>query len=254
MKNKILRLTALFFFAALFTLTSCRDDADTQSAEDAAKGGYMMADAFAIANDGSGGGKALNARFDGCQINTVEIDNGFEIEFDNCADENGNVHDGTIRFVVDGAEVGSSAWGSITITFIDYTVEGEGIDGTVSALAKVGNFGLYFNVSASNLKLKYKNGDEVTYNSASMTYVLGLANGFKLTISGETEGVNRNGKKFSTKSEDVVLALFSVNDDSCSGTMTVEVEGEDPITIEYSSCGQMEISQKGKKKQTITTF
>lgn len=258
MKKQILKLTALFFFAALFTLTSCRDDADTQSAEDAARGSFMMADAFAIANDGSGNGKALNARFEGCTVDAVPYgDNGYSITFDHCADEDGLIHNGTIRFSVTGEESSNdNGWAKIVITFDNYTVEDEGIDGEVSAIVKFGIAGLYFEVGARNLELKSKNGDKVTYDSASLRYVFGVANGFKLTISGESEGTDRNGKHFKTESENVRFSIMSTNNDKCSGTMTVTVDGEPPLTINYDTgeCGEMEVSQKGKKKKKITLF
>lgn len=257
MKNKILKLTALFFFAALFTLTSCREEADTQSAEDAARGGYMMADAFAISNDGANDGeKALMDKFGDCLIDFVETENGFKVTFNNCVDDNGLTHNGSIIYLASGTGNSDVSYGNITITFENYTVENEGIDGTVTADFEAGILGFWFNVGAQDLTLKYADGSKVVYDSYSLKYVFGIGNGFKFTITGSSEGTNRDGKHFKTESNDIVLSLFNLSNDNCSGTMTIEVEGEDPITLDYDTgeCGKVEVSQKGKKNQTISLF
>ncbi len=259
MKNKILKLTALFFFAALFTLTSCRKEADTQSAEDAARGGYMMADAFAISNKGANdGGKALMDEFGDCQINFVEFENGFKVTFNNCVDDNGLTHNGSIIFSASGNGNADVTYGSITIKFENYTVENEGIDGTVTAGLEISNYGtgFWFNVGAQDLTLKYADGSKVIYDNYDLKYVFGIGNGFKFTITGSSEGTNRDGKHFKTESNDIVLSLFNLSNDNCSGTMTIEVEGENPVTLNYDTgeCGKVEVSQKGRKSQDISLF
>jgi len=257
MKNKILKLTALFFFAALFTLTSCRKEADTQSAEDAARGGYMMADAFAISNKGANdGGKALLDEFGSCNIDFDQFENGFKVTFENCTDDNGLTHNGSIIFSASGDGNTDVSYGNITITFENYTVDNEGINGTVTADFEAGKLGFWFNIGARNLTLKHADGSKVIYDKYDLKYVFALGNGFKFTISGSSEGTNRDGKHFKTESNDVVLSLFNFSNNGCSGTMTVEVEGEKPLTINYDTgeCGKVEVSQKGRKNQKISLF
>lgn len=257
MKNRILKLTALFFFAALFTLTSCRKEADTQSAQDAARGGYMMADAFAISNSGAqDGGKALRDQFGDCNIDFVEFENGFKVTFNNCTDDNGLTHNGAIIFSASGEGNNDVSYGNITIKFENYTVDNEGIDGAIAANFQAGTFGFWFNVEATDLKLKYSDGSTVTYDNYDLKYTFGLGNGFKFTISGSSEGTNKEGKHFKTESNDIVLSLFNISNSSCSGTMTVEVEGEKPITVNYDTgeCGKVEVSQSGRKNQTVSLF
>lgn len=259
MKKNVLKISTLLLVGFLFTFSACKkDDADSQSAEDAARGSYIMADAFAMSNDGSGGGKALSKRFSDCSFTYTGLDNGFQLTFDNCTDDAGITRNGTIQVTAAPGAFDTEGSGSITITFIDYTVENEGISGSITATFKSGALGFYFDITAKNLKLDYADNTSVIYNTASLTYVFSAANGFQLVITGNSDGINRNGVHFTTQTEDMKIVFF--NTTGCpfpsEGTMTINLDGEKPITLNFNSgtCGEITVTQKGHKDGTITIF
>ncbi len=260
MKKNFLTISTLLLLGVLFVFSSCKKDAaDTQSAEDAARGSYIMADAFALSNDGSDGGKALKAQFSDCKFTYTALDNGFELTFDNCTDDAGITRNGTIRITASADAFDTENAGSITITFIGYTVENEGISGSITATYKSGALGFYFDITAKSLRLDYADNTYVLYNTASLTYVFSAVNGFKLDITGNSDGINRNGEHFTTTTENMKIQFFSTNGDCpypTEGTMTINVDGEKAITLDFSSgtCGSFTISQKGHKDETISIF
>ncbi len=79
-----------------------------------------------------------------------------------------------------------------------------------------------------------------------------------MEISGQSEGTNRNGDHFTTETENMKIEFFASN--GCpfpsEGTMTINVDGEKTITLDFSSntCGEITVSQKGHKDGTITIF
>ncbi len=260
MKKNFLKISTLLLLGFVFTFSACKkDDADSQSAEDAARGSYIMADAFAMSNDGSGDGKALKARFSDCTFTYTALDDGFELTFVNCTDDAGITRNGTIRITASADAFDTENAGSITITFINYTIENEGISGSITATFKSGTLGFYFDITAKNLRLDYADNTYVLYNTASLTYVFSAANGFQLVITGHSDGVNRNGIHFTTDTEDMKIQFFSTTG-SCpfpsEGTMTITLDDEKPIILDYNSgtCGEITVSQKGHKDGTITIF
>ncbi|NOZ36345.1 MAG: hypothetical protein GXO80_13735 [Chlorobi bacterium] len=259
MKKNFFKISTLLLFGVLFAFSSCKkDNADTQSAEDAARGSYIMADAFALSNDGSGGAKALKAQFSDCKFTYNQLDNGFELTFDNCTDDAGITRNGTIRITASADAFDTEGAGSITIEFVNYTVDNEGVSGSITATFKSGALGFYFDITAKNLKLDYADGTSVLYNTASLTYVFSIANKFSLEISGNSDGINRNGEHFTTTTENMKVEFFAST--GCpyptEGTMTINIDGEKPITLDFSSgtCGEITVSQKGHKDGTITIF
>lgn len=262
MKKNFLKISTLLLLGFLFTFSACKkDDADTQSAEDAARGSYIMADAFAISNDGSSNnGKALFKRFSDCDITYSTLDDGFEITFHNCTDDAGITRNGTIRVTAAGSAFENESSGSITITFINFTVNNEGISGSITATFKSGAIGFYFDITAKNLKLDYADGTSAIFYTASLTYVFSAANSFSMEISGNSEGVNRNGVHFTTETENMKIEFFSTSASGCpyptEGTMTINLDGEKPITLDFNSgtCGEITVSQRGHKDGTITIF
>ncbi len=260
MKKNFLKISTLLLVGFLFTFSACKKDAaDTQSAEDAARGSYIMADAFAMSKDGNGSGKELLKRFSDCNFTYTALDNGFELTFDNCTDDAGITRNGTIRVTASADAFDTEDAGSITITFIDYTEENQGISGSVTASYKGGSAGFLFEIAAKNLRLDYADGTNVVYNSASLQYVFSIANAFHMTITGKSDGINRNGVHFTTETEKMEIQFFSTSGDCpfpTSGTMTINVDGEKPITLNFDSgtCGEITVSQKGHKDGTITIF
>jgi len=259
MKKNLFKISTLLLFGFLFTFSACKkDDADNQSAEDAARGSYIMADAFAMSNDGNDGGKALKTRFADCTFEYTSLDDGFELTFFNCTDDAGITRNGTIRVTAAADAFDTEGAGSITITFIDYTVENEGVSGSITATFKSGVLGFYFDITAKNLRLDYADNTHVLYNTASLTYVFSAVNGFQLEITGNSDGINRNGVHFTTQTENMKIVFFATS--GCpfpsEGTMTINLDGEKPITLDFNSgtCGEITVSQKGHKDGTITIF
>jgi len=260
MKKNFLKILTLLLLGFVFTFSACKkDDADKQSAEDAARGSYIMADAFAMSNDGNDGGKALKARFTDTCFVFNGLDDGFELTFNDCTDDAGITRNGTIRVTAAQEAFDQVGYGSITITFINYTVENQGISGSITATFKSGLLGFYFDITATNLKLDYADSTYVLYNTARLTYVFSAANGFQLVITGNSDGVNRNGIHFITKTEDMKILFFSTTG-SCpfpsEGIMTITLDNEKPIILDYHSgtCGEITVTQKGHKDGTITIF
>ena len=257
MKKNFLKISTLLLLGLLFTVSACKKDADSQSAEDAARGSYIMADAFALSKDGSGGGKALKARFSDCIVDYTTLDDGFEITFHNCTDDYGITRNGTIRITAKANAFNSGDEGSITISFINYSENSMNISGTITASYKGGQLGFWFDITAKDLVITDASGT-VTYDTASLQYVFSIENSFKMEISGNSEGTNRNGQHFTTQTENMVIEFFTSND--CpypsEGTMTINIDGEKTITLNFDSgtCGDITVTQKGHKDGTITIF
>ena len=260
MKKNLLKILTILLLGFVFSFSACKkDNADTQSAEDAARGSYIMADAFALSKDNDDG-KALKARFSDCTFTYTTLNDGFELTFVNCTDDAGITRNGTIRITAARGAFDHEDSGSITITFINYTIENEGVSGSITATFKAGKLGFYFDITANNLKLDYADNTSVLYNTASLTYVFSATNGFQLIITGHSDGINRNGQHFSTETENMKIVFLSSTTGACpyptEGTMTINVDGEKPITLNFDSktCGEITVSQKGHKDGTITIF
>ncbi len=206
MKKNLLKLSALLFIAALFTLSSCnKDDADAQSAEDAARGSYIMADAFAMGNEGTDGGKAIKSKFAACTFIYAQLDNGFSLTWEDCTDDYGITRNGTLIITGDESVYDGTESASLTIEFVNYTIEGQTVTGKLTFEAGSGLLGFYMSVTAENFKITYVDNTSVTYNSANITYVFSILNGFKIEITGSSDGINRNGQHFSTVTENMTV-------------------------------------------------
>jgi len=261
MKKKLFMLTALLITGVLFTLNSCKKgDADSQSAEDAARGSYIMADAFALGNSGTGGGKAVKEMFAECTFTFTELENGFEMTWTNCTDDYGITRNGTIRITGDETVYdANNSSATLTIEFVNYTIERQTVSGKLTFTAGTGLFGFYLSLTAENFKITYVDGSSVIYNSADITYVFSILNGFKIEITGGADGVNRNGEHFTYEIEGMKIEFFTTSG-VCAypseGTMTINVDGEKPIVLDYNTgtCGQIKVSQKRHDDTFITIF
>ncbi len=230
MKKTVVTVLSFLILALIISTGSCKKgDADAQSAEDAARGSYILADAFAIANDGQGG--KLNKRFSEECFDIEEFEGGFQINFYECTDEDGIYRDGSIRVVAAAEAWTGGSEASITITFINYIQDDEGISGTITAHAGIGLFGLYFTLNASNLTLMYENGDKAIIKSSNLSWTATLSG---IDYNGSTSGTNRNGVSYSTVAEDLVFGFCPW---PTKGIITVNIEGEKEITINFDQDG-----------------
>lgn len=260
MKKNLLKFTALLFTAALFTLTSCnKEDADSQSAEDAARGSYIMADAFAMGNEGTGGGKAIKSQFAACEFSYVQLDNGFSLTWNDCTDDYGITRNGTLIVTGDEGVYDNVESASLSIEFVDYSIEGQSVTGKLTFTVAQGLLGFYLNLTAENFKITYTDNTYVLYNSASLTYVFSILNGFKIEIIGSSDGINRNGQHFTTEIEGMKIEFFNASG-TCAypseGIMTISIDGEKDLILDYDSgtCGTIKVSQKRKEDVFITIF
>ena len=221
-----------------------------------------MADAFAIANDGSGG-KALKGFSAECyEIVPFPDGGGFDIIFSQCTGDDGIYRDGTLRVTAaDSAFINENS-GGISITYIDFTHNVYGISGTVTALIGYGDIlgnGLnywYFKLGADNLQLTYPDGDVATLTYAELNYVFKL---LELEIFGNSNGSNRNGLAYSTVTEDVKYGTYA---DPCpwptKGTITITIADIDDIVVDFDqdgtgSCDNIFlVSQKRHDDVTVT--
>jgi hypothetical protein len=230
MKKNVLKISGLIVMAAIIIVSGCKkEDADTQSAEDAARGSYIMADAFSIANDANSG--KLNKRFSVDCFAIATFENGFTITFYECTDEFGVYRDGSITVTATQDAWSGTSTAVISITFANYVQDDEGISGTITAQAGQGALGIYFTLGATDLKLTYANGDIAIINSAELTWTLS-ADGIE--YNGHSNGVTRDGVAYSSVSDDLVFGFCSW---PVSGIMTIDVEGENQITINFDQNG-----------------
>ncbi len=241
MKKNLLKFSALLIFAVIFALSACKKgDADSQSAEDAARGSYFMSDAFAISNDAQGG-KTLKGFSEEC-YEIVPFEGGFDIIFTACTGDDGIYRDGTLRVTAaDSAWINENS-GGISITYIDFTHNDHGISGTVTAVIGYGDItgnGIeywYFILGADDLKVTYPNGNTAILNYAEINYVFKLLKGVE--IFGNSRGINRIGIAYSTVSENIKYGTFA---DPCpwptEGTITITIEGEKDIIVDFDQDG-----------------
>ena len=258
MKKYVLKLSALLMLAAVVSLSACKKgDADATSAEDAARGSYIMADAFSVANEAnSTGGKSLKGLAVECYEFLLLDGQGFDLTFDNCTGDDGILRNGTIQVRFTSAD----AWelennGRITISFVNYFHNGEGISGAIYAEIGVGSLGLYFTLGATDLKITYSNGDVAILNSAELTFTT-----LNFEFNGNSDGINRRGVKFSSISEGIKFGSLVTG--GCSwpteGIITITIEGEKEIVVNYDQDGTkacdniMLVSQKRHDDVTVT--
>ncbi|GEM_PF-1833818 len=258
MKKNVFRFAILFMsMVTIFTASCNKGDADAQSAEDAARGSYIMADAFAMANSGSTGKSLKDFTDTQCfEVVAFETGEGFFMNFNNCVDEYGVTYNGTIKVSASAQAWTNGSAGQITIEFIDYTNGNEAISGKITAQVTTGLLGISFSIGAENLKITYADGKQTYLEEADLTFSISLTTileGF--VISGHSKGVNRNGVSYSSISEDIKYQL-------CPwpkvGTINIEIDGEKDIVVNFDQDGKgacdriILVSQKRHDDVTVT--
>jgi len=234
MKTNLFKILAVFFAFGLFALTSCeKPNPDTQSAEDDARGGYMMADAFAIGNDNAGGDGGKTLFPDGMVVTHPEAGK-VVVTFTNC-DYRDAVRNGVINISYTQRDAGERAF-NITITFENYTMDGVQLEGTI-----VTTFGGTYripeiNVVATNMKATFTDGKVLSWSSNQTFKVLeGFANPDVTNVvemSGTVEGNNRDNKSFTS----VYAALLKKECSKypVSGTVTI-ISDKGTTVIDYGN-------------------
>lgn len=228
MTQKLINLVSILFLAIFIITSSCNKnkELDTQSAEDNAKGALVVADAFAF-SDGNASGTKMPA----AECYTVtQLDNAFEITFYNC-DYNGIVRNGTIKASLSGD------WGDgslMTIQFINFTFDGNTVNGSISAGYRISANGIFFELNARNMKLIFENGETFTWES-TLNFGLKIEGIFPVfEIYGFSNGVNRKGETFELEANAVIFdraCLWPV-----SGIYTMTIDGNETI-IDFDEDG-----------------
>jgi len=239
MKTKQFTIIALFIAIGLTVLSSCqKSDPDSQSAEDDARGSYIMADAFAVSNNEAGGdnGKILA---DSCM--SVVRDTAAHtvtITFDNCdfrgKIRNGIIHVGYTRVPTQGPKAVS-----LNITFENYTIDGIKVEGAIRT-----TFGGTYKVPeihiiATDMKATFKDGRFITWSSDKTFKITeGFGDGNidtnVLEISGTVTGTNRAGNDFTSVYDKVTIDRACEYGYPISGTVTITSD-KGITVIDYGS-------------------
>lgn len=215
MKKSILKISAILFALAVFTLSACEKtdtSVDTQSAQDDARAQSATADAFAIAGDGGDGGKSM-----GCDTIILLSEPGtfpkrIKIQFsDEGCDvlENGVIRKGAIYVTFD------KIWGegaTLTTTFENYSFDGNKFEGTITGTYnKILPYPEH-TITATNCVLTKTDGKTISYNSTQTFKMIEgaltplILRDNVLEINGSSNGTNAAGVQFSTASIGIIKA------------------------------------------------
>ncbi len=242
----------------VLAMVSCeKSQPDNQSAEDEARGSYIMADAFAVSNNeaGGGGGKSIPecmtvVRYPDTNPKTMTI------TFNNC-DYRGSVRNGTINVSYTVNEVGLRAV-SATITFDNYTFDGVAVAGTVTSTFSGTLLIPEIHVLAQNMVFTFSDNRTISYSSdLTFTFVNGLGDGILenvvYEVSGTSEGVNRLGKSYTSVYSNVRFEGDCGSGYPVSGTVTVNSDkGESVIDFGTGTCDNIITVTNGGVSITIT--
>ncbi|NPA67469.1 MAG: hypothetical protein GXO50_02560 [Chlorobi bacterium] len=202
MKTKQFKLLSFIFVLGLFVFSACDDvsEPDSQSAEDDARGSYIMADAFAVSDAEAGsGGKSLV--IDGMTVERdIQNPMSFTLVFDNC-DYRGSVRNGKIHVTYSVPDPDTPRAVNVNITFEDYTMDGVKVEGSMASVFG-GTIDIpEINIVATGMKATFPDGKFISWSSAQKFRIVeGYDDGNPLTnvmeVSGTTEGINRAGESY----------------------------------------------------------
>ncbi len=243
MKTKNFKILAIIFALGLFALSSCeKPDPDSQSAEDDARGSYIMADAFAVSNNEAGDDGTGKAAYPaGMTVVRDSVAHTVTITFDNC-EYLGKVRNGIIHIAYERLfNIGLRAV-NLNITFENYTIDGVKVEGTIET-----TFGGTYKVPeihvvATAMKATFPDGKFISWSS-DMTYT--ITEGFGdydisnnvLEISGTINGTNRAGKDYTSVWNKVTLKRICPDGYPVSGTVTITSDkGETVIDYGNGEC------------------
>ncbi len=227
MKTKHFKLIAIFFAVGLLAFSACKKpDPDSQSAEDDARGSYIMADAFAVGNNEAGDDGSGKAAYpEGMTVVRDTVAHTVTITFENCnfrgKIRNGIIHVGYTRIPTVGPKAVN-----LEITFENYTIDGIKVEGAIRT-----TFGGTYKVPeihvvATNMKATFTDGKVLSWSS-DKTFT--ITEGFGdndidnnvLEISGTVNGTNRAGEDFKSVYDKVTLKRSCPDGYPVSGTVTI---------------------------------
>ena len=225
MKSNFLKFLSVFFALSIFVLASCeKPDPDAQSAEDDARGSYIMADAFALGNtEAGGGGKAYLPEC--VEVYRNQIDTVI-LTFDNC-DYNGAVRNGSIIVNYTLRPLIGDRAANIILTFDNYTMDGVAVEGTITTTFEGTIIRPEIHIVTDNMLATFPNQETISWSSdKTFTIVSGFGDGDFLTniveMSGTASGVNRKGESYSSVYNSVKVERSCESGYPVSGTVTIE--------------------------------
>jgi len=240
MKTNFFKILTVFFALGLFAISSCnKPDPDQQSAEDDARGGYMMADAFALGNDNAGdtgGGKASFP--EGMDVQRDFETHTVTITFTNC-DYRGAVRNGVVKIKHSLAlgENNPRAF-NLTITFENYTMDGVALEGTINTTFGGTYLKPAIQIVATGMKATFADAKVLSWSSdKTFTIETGFANpdvDNVVVMSGTATGVNRDGKNFTSTYTSVKLKRECETKYPVSGTVSIESDNGTTV-IDYGN-------------------
>ena len=242
----------------VLAMVSCeKAQPDNQSAEDDARGSYIMADAFAVSNNeaGGGGGKSIPECMTVVRV-TETNPKSVTITFDNC-DYRGSVRNGTINVTYTVGEVGQRAVNA-TITFENYTFDNVDVEGTITSTFSGTLLLPVIDVVSEDMLLTFPDNRTISYASdLTFSFVNGLGDGVLANVvyevSGTSDGVNRLGESYSSVYSDVRYEGDCGSGYPVSGTVTINSDkGESIIDFGNGTCDNIITVTKGGVSITIT--
>lgn len=269
---KFLKLFSLIFCFSLF-VTSCQDDAievltdedkvtamdDTELTAEYDNLETMSEDVMVDLSGGRVTGTDSSTICDRSVVThdrdnkTIVIDFGTE----GCTGPGGRLRTGKVTIVYTG-EFGRDYRGQRTLTFENYAIDGRGVDGTlvIGAWAKNNADNWESTLTASTMVFSFLDGTTFEVTSGTRTReiiqgTLGLPIAFRIT--GNSTGVNRNGRGFTTQIADTEPITFSRsclrtgNPYPVSGRRGIKIEGRPLFKIDFGNgtCDRLAIIQIG---------
>ncbi len=235
MKTNYFKIIAIFLAMGLFVVSSCKKpDPDSQSAEDDARGSFIMADAFALGNDNAGGGGG--GKLDGCMAKEIIDAHTFKLNFTDGCEYRGHSRKGALIVAWEmGGEFGERAF-NITVTFDEYYVDGIGVSGEIQTTFK----GPYANpkiaVKSTNMVATFANGETIKWSSDKNFTIANFLEQTPnvVTMSGTASGTNRSGEDYTATYSDVKVDRICELGYPVSGTVTIESD-KGTTVIDYGS-------------------
>lgn len=236
MKTTFLKVLPFILLIGFFAVSSCeKPDPDGQSAEDDARGSYIMADAFAIGNNQAGSGKAYLP--DCVDVYKNGIDSVI-LTFDNC-DYNGAVRNGKIiiKYTL-RTGIGDRA-ADIIVAFENYTFNNIQVEGTITTTFGGTYIIPEIHVLASNMLAVFPDSKRISWSSDKTFKITeGFGDGDISTnvieISGTASGVNRNGLSYSATYSAVTVDRSCEYGYPVSGTVTI-ISDKGTSVIDYGN-------------------
>ncbi len=235
MKTNYFKIIAIFFAMGLFVVSSCKKpDPDSQSAEDDARGSFIMADAFALGNDNAGGGGG--GKLDGCMTKEIIDAHTFKLNFTDGCDYRGHTRSGSLIVAwAMGGEFGERAF-NITVTFDGYSVDGIGVQGKIKSTFKGPYATPVIDVKSTNMVATFSNNETIKWSSDKRFTIANFLTETPniVTMSGTASGTNRSGDDYTATYSSVKIDRACELGYPVSGTVTID-SNKGTTVIDYGS-------------------